>query len=620
MEDSVLEVPTRSTAVSSRASWRWLLLGLLLISAAVYLVSVISPPSLMDDADGIEAQIPRNMLGSHDWVTAQLDGVKYLEKSPLMYWIVAVSYRIFGEHDWAARIPIALSCMGLVLLTAAFGRWAFNARAGFYAGLVMATCVGLFLFTRVLIPDVMLTLAICLSMWAFLRTQDEGERRPRLWAYLFWASLAMGLLLKSLIGVVFPVGGAVVYLLLIRRAFSWESWRRLYPVSGIAIMLLLAAPWHVMATLANPPYFVFTLHSDPRQYHGFLWFYFFNEQLLRFLNLRYPRDYSTVPRPLFWLSHLLWLFPWSVYLPAAAGLSYKPVDRAGQTRLFALCWTGFLLVFFTFSTTQEYYSMPCYPALALLLGSAMAKGGRSIRWGTRVLTAIFAICAVIALSLLFLVRHMPTPGDISVALEHYPTYKLSLGHVRDLTLPSLAYLRLPLGLAGAALLAGALGTLRAGAGRAFAATALTMVLFFQAARLALITFDPYLGSRPLAEAILESPPGPIILDTQYWLLSTVPYYTGRPVIMLNGRWNNLEYGSYAPGAPDVFIDDSRFRAMWLGSTRYYLVSKDASASRLEALVGRQRLVVVARSGEKTVYTNIPLGTPDAPPLASNARS
>ena len=142
---------------------------------------------------------------------------------------------------------------------------------------------------------------------------------------------------------------------------------------------MIAAPWHILATLRNPPYFSFTMKSVPGEYHGFFWFFFINEQLLRFLNLRYPRDYNTVPRLYFWLLNLVWLFPWSVYLPAAMKLSYRPVDRAGRTRLLALCWIGFVLVFFTFSTTQEYYSMPCYPAFALLIGSAIAMNGRIIQ-------------------------------------------------------------------------------------------------------------------------------------------------------------------------------------------------------------------------------------------------
>ena len=314
----------------SRAS-SYLYLGVLLFAAAVYLGCIISPPSLMDDVDSVQAQIARNMLSSGDWVTARLDGVIYLEKAPLVYWAMALSYKIFGVHDWAARIPIALSAIGLGLLTAAFGSWAFGRRAGFYAGLCVATCIGLFLFTRILIPDVMLTFTVTLAMWAMLRALEEEEPHPRLWAFLLAASLGTGLLLKSLVAVVFPLATGLIFLLVTRQLFLARTWKRLHPFSGLAIVLLIAAPWHILATLRNPPYFDFTFHSGPGQYHGFLWFFFMNEQVLRFLNLRYPRDYNTVPRLYFWLLHLVWLFPWSVYLPAITKLSFKPVDRAGES-------------------------------------------------------------------------------------------------------------------------------------------------------------------------------------------------------------------------------------------------------------------------------------------------
>jgi len=334
-------------------SWR-VYLTVLVVAGAIYLGCIVSPPSLMDDVDAVQAQIARNMLTSGDRVTARLDGVAYLEKAPLVYWIIAIFYKIFGVHDWAARIPIALSVMALAWLTAAFGNWAFGKRAGLYAGLCMATCIGIFLFTRILIPDVMLTFTTALAMWAFLRTLDEEEPHPRFWAFVMAASLGVGLLLKSLVGVVFPVAGALIYLFLTKQLFALRTWQRLRPISGFFIVLLIAAPWHILATLRNPPYFSLSFHSGPGEYHGFLWFYFINEQFLRFLNLRYPRDYNTVPRLWFWLFHFLWLFPWSVYFPAIVKLSYKPVDRAGRARLLALCWTGFLLIFFTFSTTQEY--------------------------------------------------------------------------------------------------------------------------------------------------------------------------------------------------------------------------------------------------------------------------
>src|SRR6266849_1666098 len=549
-------------------SWR-VYLTVLVVAGAIYLGCIVSPPSLMDDSDAVLAQAARTMLSSGDWVTARLDGVAYLEKPPLYYWPMTISYMIFGVHDWAARIPVALAAIGLAWVTAAMGVWAFGRRAGLYAGLCMATCVGLFLFTRVQIPDVMLTLTNAVALWAFLRAMEEDEPRPWLWAFLLAVSLGIGFLIKGLIAVALPIATGVIYLFLTKQLWARRTWQCLRPISGFFVVLLIAAPWHILATLRNPPYFSFSFHSGPGEYHGFLWFFFMNEQVLRFLNLRFPRDYSTVPRLYFWLLHLVWLFPWSVYFPAVTKLSFKPSDRAGQTRLLALCWAGFLLVFFTFSTTQEYYSMPCYPAFALLLGSAMAVGGEGVRRGTRALSAIAGCAALAAFTIVFLVRHVPTPGDISVALSHHPqAYTLSLGHMGDLTLRSFAYLRAPLIVAGVAFLLGALGTMRASGQRGYLAAALMMALFFHAARLALVVFDPYMSSHPLAEALLRSPAGKLIVDHHYYTFSSIFFYTNRDALLLNGRFHNMLYGSYAPGAPNVFIDDSQFKGLWLQSGRW----------------------------------------------------
>jgi hypothetical protein len=425
-----------------------------------------------------------------------------------------------------------------------------------------------------------------------------------MWALLMAASLGVGLILKSAIALVFPGAAAFLYLVFTRQLFSRQVWRRLHPWSGLAIMLLIAVPWHVLATLRNPPYFDFTMRSVPGEYHGFLWFYFMNEQVLRFLNLRYPRDYNTVPRVYFWLFHLLWLFPWSVYFPAVAKLKFRPLDRAGKTRLLALCWTGFLLVFFTFSTTQEYYSMPCYPALALLLGSAMAEGGAWVRRGTRVLAVVAGLAGVACIAILIAVRGVPSPGDISQALSRNPgAYTLSLGHMEDLTLDSFAYLRLPLAVAAVAFLIGAIGNLRAVGQRAFLAAALMMALFFHAARLAMVVFDPYLSSRPLATALQRAPAGNLVVDHHYYTYSSIFFYTNRTAWLLNGRFNNLVYGSYAPGAPNVFLDDAQWRDMWLGPQRCYLVVDDEKRPQFEKLAGKDAIFLVKEGGGKMVLTN-----------------
>jgi hypothetical protein len=257
--------------------------------------------------------------------------------------------------------------------------------------------------------------------------------------------------------------------------------------------------------------------------------------------------------------------------------------------------------------------MPCYPALALLLGSAMAMDGSYVRWGTRAISVIGGLAALATLSIFFYVRNIPAPGDISKALSSHPSmYTLSLGHMADLTLDSFAYLRTPLLIAGIAFLIGSLGTLRATGQRAFLAAALMMVIFFHAARLALVVFDPYMSSRPLAEAFLKSPDGTLIVEHHYYTFSSVIFYTNRTALLLNGRRQNLEYGAYAPGAPNVFIQDSDFANFWLTPQRFYIVSSQNAVGRLEELVGRTQLALVAESGGKYLFTNHPLVSPVSP--------
>jgi len=565
----------------------------------------------MDDVDAVQAQIARNMLASADYVTARLDGVPYLEKSPLIYWMMAASYRVFGVHDWAARLPLALSVILLCWVTYRFARWAFDESAALYSGVALATCVGLFLFTRILIPDAILTLTITGAVWVWLRLLEPGESPRVRDVILLGACLGVGLLLKGLIAIVFPILAGLAYMACTRQLLTWSSWRRLYPLSVLGIAVVVAGPWHTLATLRNPPYLAFSMHSGPGEYRGFFWFYFFNEHLLRFLNLRYPRDYNTVPRALFWLLNLVWLFPWTAFLPAAARLSYSPATRAGRVRLMTLCWIGAVMVFFTFSTTQEYYSMPIYPAMALLIGSALASRDSRIRVGIRTLQVFFGLLFVVLASVLVMVWRTPAPGDISQALVQHPElYTLSLGHFGDLTLSAFAYLKLPLAIAAFAFAVGVLGStiFRAANStkRAVVVIAASMILFFQAARIALVRFDSYLGSYPLAQALQQNPPGQLIEADAYYAFSSVFFYTNRNALLLNGRRDNLEYGSFAPGAPRVFIDDKDFQSRWSEPSRWYLLAYGTDVPHLEQLVGASRMHVVAQNAGNYLMTNLPI--------------
>ena len=250
--------------------------------------------------------------------------------------------------------------------------------------------------------------------------------------------------------------------------------------------------------------------------------------------------------------------------------------------------------------------MPIYSALALLLGGAMAGEASWVRIGTKTVGAIAVLAAAAVATILVLVRGMPAPGDISRALQQHPeAYTLSLGHMGDLTLASFAYLRTPLAIAGIAFLIGAAGAWFLKGGRAFLALAVMMVVFLHASRVALVVWDPYLSSRPLAEALLKALEGKLILNGQYYSFSSVFFYTDRTALLWNGRANNLEYGSYAPGSPPVFIDDEQFVKLWSSADRFYVLSDGDGLGHLRAVVPGESLRLISESGGKLLFTNHP---------------
>ncbi len=327
---------------------------LAIVFLAVYIGSVFSPP-LLDDADSTHAEAAREMFVTGDYVTLHVNGVRYLEKAPLPYWLVAESYRLFGINEFSTRLPMALSILLLGILAFVWGRRAFGDRAGIYAALFVYTAAGVFLFTRILIPDVLLSFLIAAALYFFL----TGLETKKSWRwYAAYTCMALGVLTKGLIALAFPGGAAFIYLVI---TGEWRRWREFRLPSGLALFFAIAAPWHILAGLRN---------SGGQGGHGFFWFYFVNEHFLRFLGKRYPRDYNKLPWALYWSLHLVWLFPWSLYLPAAIRTvvdvrkNDRKADFSDRTRL--LCWilAGLILLFFAISTNQEYYTFPAYlPAI-----------------------------------------------------------------------------------------------------------------------------------------------------------------------------------------------------------------------------------------------------------------
>ena len=570
----------------------------ILVAAAIYLPGLVSPPHLMDDVDAAEALQAKNMLQSGDWLTQHLNGTPYLDKAPLKYWTTAGLYSVFGVHDWVARLPTVVVAILLCWLVVRVG--------GFYSGLVLATSIGLYLFTRTVIPDVILTLFIALSLWCFLRLL-EGEESSLGWALGMYSCIGFAILTKGLIGMVLPVCIGASYLAVSVALKEVFDWRRFYVIPGVLVVLVIAAPWHIAAALHNPPIFDFTLHAGDHfggKFRGFFWFYFVNEQLLRFLNERWPRDYNTVPRLWFWVYNLLWFFPWSLALPAVARLRFRPVDRTSRLNLLAVCWILVVMLFFTFSTTQEYYSMPIYPAMAILLGSVMSRGGKWMRSAVWAGAVVFLLAALLIGAILWKVWAMPTPGDIYSSLAQHPAlYTLSLGHMADLTLPTFAYLRTPLVLAGMAFLLGGAAVLLLKLERAYLAIAVTLVMFFQAARLALVVFDPYLSSYAVAEKLNQLPAATLIVCGKYNPLSSVFFYSADRALQDEGDLDILEYGSLAPGARKIAISDAEMMRLWHGTGLVFILAKAPRLQHIESVLGALPAVLVLRSGDKFLFAN-----------------
>jgi 4-amino-4-deoxy-L-arabinose transferase-like glycosyltransferase len=584
--------------------------GILLLFALAYVGSLFSP-GLQDDADATHAEAAREMLITRDYVTLKINGNRYLEKAPLMYWAVSTSYLIFGVNEFAAHLPIALSILLLALLAMRWGRRAFGERAAIYAGLFIVTTAGCFLFTRILIPESILSLFIAATFYFFAIALEDGDAWQ--W-YGGYACLALAVLTKGLLSLVVVGAGAALFLLV---SGEWRRWRQFRLFTGILLFLLIAAPWHILAGIRNPHFF---------------WFYFVNEHFMRFLGKRIPKDYNKQTSSLYWTLHLVWLFPWSLYLPVALRAPVAnwlarrkrgeraappPLTFASRTELLCLAWAGVTLVFFSFSTNQEYYTFPAYFPILLLIAERLAKeessgSRRWLLWSSAALAAIcIAVSAVLAAGL-WGSRNLPFVPDIGTVLAkpNLQAETLSMGHMLDLTGESFAALRLPAIMAAVVFLIGpafAFWLRRRGA--QFAATwvtAATMTVFLMAAHIALVRFDPFLGSRSMARQIAPElrPTDRLMIYGDQSFGSSLLFYLRRPIELVNGNTTSMWWGSTYPDAPHIFLKDEDLQRAWNSPERVFLFIPQHERARVEALLPGPLHIVSEASG-KIIVTNHP---------------
>ncbi len=641
----------------------WLVLAL--IFAAVHFASLFTPP-LLDDVDAGHAQAAQYMAETGDLVTLHIDGIRYLEKPPLPYWIAAAFYRVFGENVFSTHLANSLAVLGCAWIAYLWALRAWGRRAGFYAALGVLTAVGPFLYTRFAIPEALLSFLLLFALYSFL-SGLESQRPTRF--YGMWAALALATLTKGLIAPVFFLAAALPLLLL---SGQWRRWRALKPVSGALLFLAIAAPWHILAGLANPDQgHPIGNHPTPGNVHGFWYFYFLNEHVFRFLGTRWPHDYNRMNFFVYWLAHLAWLFPWSLFLPALVIVAWKTRGTwlqhlrrdAGQTVDFYLdyaaredvatyvtrlkfrvrtnwllgLYAAFVLLFFSISTNQEYYTFPAWPALLILMAGLLANAeehrssdeGRPLlspAWlsGAQALFAVVGVLVALALGwALWESRNIPYVSDIGTLLAHRDVggYTLSMSHFFDLTGPSFAALRLPALLAAVALLIGpAVSWLLRLKRKHLAATttlALTSAIFLVAAHIAFARFEPMLSSKQLADTILTkgSPADTFVIYGDQSDASSVIFYTHnffhkpaeivmRPCSAF-GDGSSLLWGSCWPDAPKIFLSDDELVKQWGTGERKWLFAQDKNQQPVEHLLAG-RLYPVQTIADKALWTDRPL--------------
>ena len=607
-------------------------------------------PGLLDDVDSVYLEVAREMLTRHDFVTPYVDGIRFFDKPPLMYWLAAGSMRLFGVHDWAGRLPLALLTLALLLTTYALGVVLFPAvsplrhpdRAGLYAALALGTSIGPYLYTRFFLPDVALALWRALAVLFLLvalkraRPQDPDSGgamsspltpRSALWPMLrFAVSLALNSLTKGLVGVVLTLGIALAYM---AAQGQLRLLRRLHLPAATLVFFFVAAPWHILAALRNPAVPMPSGVGLPAR-AGWAWFYLYNEHIARFLSQRIPHDYGQVPIPLFWFLALMWVFPWVVFLPAAVRPILPRVrDRLNrqthEATLALLVWDSAVLLFFTVSARPEYYSLPALTALAILVGALLARADLPeaaasrravLRCSLFLLVPIGLAAAVLAS---YFVVSSPTPApnaDIATLLAQDSTnpadYNLSLSHLADLTAISMGFFRIPLAVLALSMLAlGPVSHVIRRSGRTLAAN---LVLTAAAAGLllaihgGLTRFYPILGSKPLALAVLQqqrrSPRSDdlLLIDGELTAGSSLLFYMQEPAHLVNGRMNGTWFGAFWPDASSIFETDASLDRLWSGPGRVFLLTAHPAARTAD--LARFALVrTLASAGGKSILTN-----------------
>ncbi len=349
---------------------------------ALYLVES-EGPVIFDDNEGLYAGAAHEMRARGDWIVPTLDGIPRCQKPPLVYWLILVSTSLFGENEFAIRLPQALATLAWMAATYCLGLALGGQSLGQMAALILGTAFGSFVFGHIIMPEIFLAASIAWSFW-FLWKALIGKEKDR-YGIGLWASMAFGAMAKGLHALFYPL--LVAGLLALFSRTVRKEVRHLFPWQGIALFLLLVAPWYLAMEGRLP---------------GFLQEHFGNEQLGHAVNHRIPPDAGTIHLPIFLGEQIIFLLPWSLFGGALLFCHRRAAPAAREeypTALFLGLWILVTFLSLLPSSLQDYYALGCFPALALLLARPFCEGEGRPHWTFWIpfaLVAGLAVAAVVA--------------------------------------------------------------------------------------------------------------------------------------------------------------------------------------------------------------------------------
>jgi 4-amino-4-deoxy-L-arabinose transferase-like glycosyltransferase len=566
--------------------------GVAVVVAALVFSGLGAAP-FVDPPEGFHTEIAREMLARGDFVTPRLDGVRYFDKPPLLYWLIALSSWPAGPTPFAARLWSALAVVGVAGVTAYLGMLLGGLRVGLLAGIMVAANMGVFLFGRFVKPDLLFVFCIMLAYLGFALTYLGRGRWP---LALFYGALGLATLAKDLLGAIGPLV-AVALFLWITRERPLRPW---LPWWGVALFAAVALPWYALVEARN---------------HGFLWYTIVDNHLLNFARQRaFPDEDVPLGALEFVIVTVLAFLPWTLAVPAGVARSLRGPRESATDRLWVLLtlWAGLVLVFFTLAPFKlPHYGLPAFPALALLAARAwdetMSAAPGAVGPRTLLLPMLLVFAGVTVTLAAAGADMLPISREALSAVDVTARNLEARGQTPAAT-PLAAFagvIRVSTSVFVVGTMALGIAFRRRAAGAGVAVALATVFAFLPSVGNGMAEFARLRSARPIAEALaLRLTPGDLVvhegsLENSGSLLLQLPV----PIPVVDGLQSNLAFGSTFPEGREIFWDAARVREAWARPGRHFLISVAAADRSVVRALPAERVHLLFERGGRRLYSN-----------------